>query len=57
MKIRALLLIAIMIMGTYAMIQVFLGYDKKEVTELLGATKSPFSLHDLFGTIPFRCHP
>jgi hypothetical protein len=44
MKIRALLLIAIMIMGSYAMIQLLLGYDKKEVVEVLHATKSPFSL-------------
>lgn len=44
MKIRALLLIAVMIMGTYAMIQLFLGYDKKEVSKVLGATESPFSL-------------
>ena len=44
MKIRALLLIAVMIMGTYAMIQLFLGYDKKEVTKVLGVTESPFSL-------------
>ncbi len=44
MKIRALLLIAIMIMGSYAMIQLLLGYDKKEVLEVLDPTKSPFSL-------------
>lgn len=43
MKIRALLLIAIMIMGTYALIQVFLGYDKKEVLAVLDAKNSPFS--------------
>lgn len=44
MKIRALLLIAIMIMGTYSMIQVFLGYDKKEVTKVLGNPDSHFSV-------------
>ena len=44
MKIRALLLIAIMFIGTYSMIQLFLGYDKKEVVELLDATKSPYSV-------------
>ncbi|HJF32255.1 MAG TPA: hypothetical protein K8V56_10855 [Sporosarcina psychrophila] len=44
MKIRAILLIAIMIMGTYAMIQLSLGYDKKELTKVLGVTESPFSL-------------
>ncbi len=44
MKIRALLSIAIMIIGTYAMTQLFLGYDKKEVSKVLGATESQFSV-------------
>jgi len=44
MKIRALLSIGIMIIGTYAMAQLFLGYDKKEVTKVLGTTETQFSV-------------
>ena len=38
---------AIMIMGIYAMIQLFLGYDKKEVAKVLGA-RNPILVYMTF---------
>lgn len=57
MKIRALLLIAIMIGGTYAMIQSFHDYDEKEFAILLNTMKTPFiklnfTQTPTFGSIP-----
>ncbi|MER2089310.1 MAG: hypothetical protein ABS920_06195 [Sporosarcina sp.] len=43
MKIRALLLVAIMIGGAYAMIQSFHDYDDTEFTVLLDSIKNPFT--------------
>lgn len=57
MKLRALLLIAIMIGGTYAMIQSFHDYDEKEFAILLDSMKTPFiklnfTQPPTFGSIP-----
>jgi hypothetical protein len=57
MKIRALLLIAIMIGGTYAMIQSFHDYDEKEFAILLDTMKTPFiklsfTQPPTFGSVP-----
>lgn len=43
MKIRGLLLLAIMIGGTYAMLQSFHDYDNKEFSVLLNSIKNPFT--------------
>ena len=43
MKMRAFLLIAILIGGTYVMIQSFNDYNEKEFTDLLSTMNSPFT--------------
>ena len=43
MKMRAFLLLIIMIGGTYAMIQSFHDYNEKEITELLTSTDRTFT--------------
>ena len=46
MKMRAFLLLILMIGGTYAMIQSFHDYKEKALTELLSASDTPS--HPLF---------
>lgn len=43
MKMRALLLIVLMIAGTYGMIQAIQDYKEKEFVELLSAMEAPFN--------------
>ena len=43
MKMRAFLLLILMIGGTYAMIQSFHDYKEKALTELLSASDTPFT--------------
>ena len=43
MKMRAFLLLILMIGGTYAMIQSFQDYKEKALTELLSASDTPFT--------------
>lgn len=43
MKMRALLLIILMIAGTYGMIQAIQDYKEKEFVELLSAMEAPFN--------------
>lgn len=43
MKIRALLLIILMISGTYVMMQSIKDYEEKEFTDLLGSMNAPFN--------------
>lgn len=43
MKIRALLLIILMIGGTFAMIQSIQDYEEKEFTDLLSSMNAPFN--------------